>query len=85
MGRMDWDGMYRKGEVLWDRGGMTSSALVDLLRLVEGAGISVWFDGGWGVDALLERQSREHRKGLPRYGAPSKSIWCGIAAAVAPQ
>jgi len=40
---------------------MTSSALVDLLCLIEDAGISVWLDGGWGVDALLERQSREHR------------------------
>ena len=40
---------------------MTSSALVDLLRLIEDAGISVWLDGGWGVDALLETQSREHR------------------------
>ena len=39
---------------------MTSSALVDLLCLIEDAGISVWLDGGWGVDALLERQSREH-------------------------
>jgi len=40
---------------------MTSSALIDLLRLIEDAGISVWLDGGWGVDALLERQTRPHK------------------------
>ena len=40
---------------------MTSSALVGLLRLLEDAAISVWLDGGWGVDALLETQTRPHR------------------------
>ena len=40
---------------------MTSSALVDLLRLIEDAGISVWLDGGWGVDALLQTQTRQHK------------------------
>jgi lincosamide nucleotidyltransferase A/C/D/E len=32
-------------------------AIVDLL---EADGIGVWLDGGWGVDALLGRQTREH-------------------------
>jgi len=40
---------------------MTSSALVELLRCFEGAGIEVWLDGGWGVDALLETQTRPHK------------------------
>jgi len=40
---------------------MTSSALVELLRWFEGAGIEVWLDGGWGVDALLETQTRPHK------------------------
>ena len=40
---------------------MTSSALVELLRFLEDRGISVWLDGGWGVDALLEKQTRRHR------------------------
>jgi lincosamide nucleotidyltransferase A/C/D/E len=35
----------------------------DLLRVVEQleeAGVAVWLDGGWGVDALLGVQTREH-------------------------
>jgi len=30
------------------------------LGLLEAGGIDVWLDGGWGVDALLEHQTREH-------------------------
>ena len=40
---------------------MTSEALVDLLRLFQGAGIEVWLDGGWAVDALLGAQTRPHK------------------------
>lgn len=40
---------------------MTASALVELLRLFESAAIPVWLDGGWGVDALLETQTRTHK------------------------
>jgi lincosamide nucleotidyltransferase A/C/D/E len=40
---------------------LTAAALVDLLRLWERAGISVWLDGGWGVDALRESQTRAHK------------------------
>ncbi len=40
---------------------MTPSALIELLVLFENAAISVWLDGGWGVDALLERQTRPHK------------------------
>jgi lincosamide nucleotidyltransferase A/C/D/E len=40
---------------------MTSAALLELLRLLDDAAIPVWLDGGWGVDALLERQTRQHR------------------------
>jgi lincosamide nucleotidyltransferase A/C/D/E len=40
---------------------MTSSALIELLHLIEGADIMVWLDGGWGVDALLETQTRTHK------------------------
>ncbi|MDQ3821604.1 MAG: amino acid transporter [Acidobacteriota bacterium] len=40
---------------------MPSRALVELLRLFDDAGIEVWLDGGWGVDALLERQTRPHK------------------------
>ena len=40
---------------------MTSSALVELLKLFESAAIPVWLDGGWGVDALLQTQTRTHK------------------------
>jgi lincosamide nucleotidyltransferase A/C/D/E len=36
----------------------------DVMRLydeLEGAGAPFWFDGGWGVDALLGSQSRKHK------------------------
>jgi lincosamide nucleotidyltransferase A/C/D/E len=39
---------------------MAASDLVHLLRRIEEAGAVVWLDGGWGVDALLGRQTREH-------------------------
>lgn len=39
---------------------MTSSALIELLKSFESAGIIVWLDGGWGIDALLWKQTRTH-------------------------
>lgn len=40
---------------------MTSCALVKLLQLFESSAIPVWLDGGWGVDALLQAQTRTHK------------------------
>jgi lincosamide nucleotidyltransferase A/C/D/E len=40
---------------------MTSSSLIELLRLLKEAEIDAWLDGGWGVDALLGRQTRKHK------------------------
>jgi lincosamide nucleotidyltransferase A/C/D/E len=40
---------------------MRAEALVDLLQLFDGAGIEVWLDGGWAVDALLAGQTRPHK------------------------
>lgn len=40
---------------------MTSADVVALLRLFQDAGIPVWVDGGWGVDALLQTQTRPHK------------------------
>jgi lincosamide nucleotidyltransferase A/C/D/E len=40
---------------------MTAADLGELLRELEGAGVEVWLDGGWGVDALLGRQHRPHK------------------------
>jgi lincosamide nucleotidyltransferase A/C/D/E len=36
------------------------SAACRVLDRLEGAGLVVWLDGGWGVDALLGRQTRPH-------------------------
>lgn len=40
---------------------MPSTDLLELLDNLERASITAWLDGGWGVDALLERQTRPHR------------------------
>ncbi len=32
----------------------------ELLDLVDGLGLDLWLDGGWSVDALLGRQTRDH-------------------------
>jgi lincosamide nucleotidyltransferase A/C/D/E len=40
---------------------MSAACLLELLHLVEHAGICVWLDGGWGVDALLQQQTRAHK------------------------
>ncbi|EFH82365.1 hypothetical protein Krac_3174 [Ktedonobacter racemifer DSM 44963] len=39
---------------------MSGEAVVELMRLCEQNGIEVFVDGGWGVDALLGRQTRPH-------------------------
>ena len=41
---------------------MESQDVLDVLAVLDGAGVSqVWLDGGWGVDALLGAQHRDHR------------------------
>jgi lincosamide nucleotidyltransferase A/C/D/E len=40
---------------------ITADALIELLAWIRGAGIDFWLDGGWGIDALLEAQSRPHK------------------------
>jgi lincosamide nucleotidyltransferase A/C/D/E len=40
---------------------MTAELVVDLLQLLEHAGIEVWLDGGWAVDAVLGEQTRSHK------------------------
>jgi lincosamide nucleotidyltransferase A/C/D/E len=39
---------------------MAASDVVELLGRLEQHGIDVWLNGGWGVDALLGHQTREH-------------------------
>jgi lincosamide nucleotidyltransferase A/C/D/E len=42
------------------RRAMSAPDLAALLELFDAEGITVWLDGGWGVDALLEQQTRQH-------------------------
>ena len=39
---------------------MEAVEVVRLLDLLEGEDLVAWLDGGWGVDALLERRTRSH-------------------------
>jgi len=39
---------------------MAGSDVVWILDCLERAGIPIWLDGGWGVDALLGEQTRPH-------------------------
>ena len=33
---------------------------IEIIRYAEENGINIWIDGGWGVDALLEEETRAH-------------------------
>ena len=39
---------------------MNEHDVVDILESAERIGVGVWLDGGWGVDALVGRQTRPH-------------------------
>jgi len=39
---------------------MTADDVLGLVSLLSEHGITVWLDGGWGVDALLGQQTRPH-------------------------
>jgi len=39
---------------------MTSDDVVAIISMLQRAHCPVWIDGGWGVDALLGRQTRDH-------------------------
>jgi lincosamide nucleotidyltransferase A/C/D/E len=39
---------------------MDASSLLAVIGQLHADGITVWIDGGWGVDALLGHQTREH-------------------------
>lgn len=40
---------------------MEAQDVLNLYNLFEKNGITVWIDGGWGVDALLGKQTRPHK------------------------
>jgi lincosamide nucleotidyltransferase A/C/D/E len=39
---------------------MTASDVLEVLQRLDAAGLRVWVDGGWGVDALVGETTREH-------------------------
>jgi lincosamide nucleotidyltransferase A/C/D/E len=39
---------------------MPADHVVEIYDLLKSHGIKIWVDGGWGVDALLEEQTRAH-------------------------
>lgn len=41
--------------------GMALSEVLRVLRALSGAGCRFWLEGGWGVDALVGRQTRPYR------------------------
>src|SRR3989344_6860527 len=40
---------------------MEAQDVVDLYTSLENLGVIIWVDGGWGVDALLGKQTRPHK------------------------
>lgn len=39
----------------------TKEDVMTVIKILEDAGITYWLDGGWGIDALVGRQTRAHR------------------------
>lgn len=39
---------------------MAAADVLDVLERLREAGVRVWLDGGWGVDALVQEQTRPH-------------------------
>ena len=39
---------------------MTGNDVLEILNVLNAANIPVWIDGGWGIDALIGKQTREH-------------------------
>ncbi|MFH1894606.1 MAG: nucleotidyltransferase family protein [Patescibacteria group bacterium] len=40
---------------------MEVNDVIEIVQLLEAENIDVWLDGGWGVDALLKEQTRQHK------------------------
>ncbi len=71
---------------------MTARAVLDVLDALGSAGLDVWVDGGWGVDALVGEQTRPHedldlvvaRSDLPRAEAALRPLGFAHAAGEEP-
>src|SRR6478672_11763266 len=40
---------------------MISDAVIEIVQALNAAGVEVWLDGGWAVDAVLGMQTRAHK------------------------
>lgn len=40
---------------------MKAEDVIELYKRLDAEGVKMWLDGGWGVDALLEEQTRPHK------------------------
>ncbi len=40
---------------------MNAQDVLELYTLLQEHGVQIWIDGGWGIDALLEQQTRPHK------------------------
>jgi lincosamide nucleotidyltransferase A/C/D/E len=71
---------------------VTARDVIQVLDALGSAGVSVWVDGGWGVDALVGEQTRPHgdldlvaaRPDLPAVAAALAPLGLSHAAAVEP-
>jgi lincosamide nucleotidyltransferase A/C/D/E len=57
---------------------MTAVQALGVLDALAAAGVEAWVDGGWGVDALVGRQSREHAD--LDLAVPSEHLLAALAA-----
>ena len=48
------------GGEAWQTRGVRADDVLAVLDRLGAAGVPVWLDGGWSVDALLGRQTRPH-------------------------
>ena len=40
---------------------MQEQEVMDFYNAIRNCGVTIWIDGGWGVDALLDKQTRPHK------------------------
>lgn len=53
--------MEKDEGIMFKKETVTKTDLLKVLDLMEASGIQYWLDGGWGVDVLVGKQTREHR------------------------
>ena len=54
---------------------MQEREVTDFYRAMEHSGITVWIDGGWGVDALLGKQTRPIAIWILRFNKKTSPIF----------